>query len=141
MPARMNVAEKAARAARVVQMRRARMTWDQISKEVGVVPSVCHDIYQRALTENPLSAIQVDEHRLEETELIDTAVRSLLGIALKPEVSPRTRVEAWSGLRAWADRKAKLLGLDAPSKHEVVTIDALDAQIAALEVELASKPA
>jgi hypothetical protein len=36
----------------------------------------------------------------------------------------------------WADRKARLLGLDAPQTHAVLTLDALDAQIAALEAEL-----
>jgi hypothetical protein len=36
------------------------------------------------------------------------------------------------------DRRAKLLGLDAPSKHEVVTIDAIDAEIAKLEAEQAA---
>lgn len=137
MAARLTAAEKAARQARVVQMRRARATWDQIAAEVNVAKSYAHDIYQQALAENPLSAIQVDEHRLEETELIDTATRSLLGVALGRDVSPRTRVEAWSALRAWAERKAKLLGLDSPTQVQVTTMDALDAQIAALEVELA----
>lgn len=136
MPARIAPAEKAARQARVVQMRRARATWDQISMAVGVSGPQCHRIYQEALAKNPLTAIQVDEHRLEETELIDAASRSLLGIALDRTVSPRTRVEAWNSVRSWAERKAKLLGLDAPTQVQVTTIDALDAQIAALEVDL-----
>lgn len=34
------------------------------------------------------------------------------------------------------ERRAKLLGLDAPAKHEVVTLDAIDAQIRALTEEL-----
>lgn len=137
MPARIAPAEKAARQARVVQMRRARATWDQISMAVGVSGPQCHRIYQEALAKNPLTAIQVDEHRLEETELIDAASRSLLGIALDRDVSARTRVEAWNSVRGWAERKAKLLGLDCPTTIQVTTIDALDAQIAALEVELA----
>lgn len=103
---------------------------------VGVSGPQCHRIYQEALAKNPLTAIQVDEHRLEETELIDAASRSLLGIALDRTVSPRTRVEAWNSVRSWAERKAKLLGLDAPTQVQVTTIDALDAQIAALEVDL-----
>lgn len=138
MPARTNAAEKAAREARVVQARRARATWDAIAKRENLSPARCHQIYQEALTKNPLSAVQIDEHRLEETELIDTAVQQLMRIAIDPDTSARTRVEAWSSLRGWAERKAKLLGLDAPTKHEVVTLDHLDAQIAALEAELAS---
>lgn len=137
MPTRTDPAKAAAREARVVALRRARTPWDSIAKDVGVSASRCHQIYQRALANNPLTGIQIDEHRLEETELIDVAVRNLLGIAISKDTSARTRVEAWSALRAWAERKAKLLGLDAPQKHEVVTVDYLDQQIAALEAELA----
>ncbi len=36
------------------------------------------------------------------------------------------------------DRRAKLLGLDAPQRLEVLTIDAIDAQIAALTEQLAA---
>jgi hypothetical protein len=70
------------------------------------------------------------------TELIDRAVNSLMGIATNNTTSTRTRVEAWSAIRGWAERKARLLGLDSPTKHAVLTLDALDAQIAALEAEL-----
>jgi hypothetical protein len=34
------------------------------------------------------------------------------------------------------ERRAKLLGLDAPARHEVVTLDALDTEIARLSAEL-----
>lgn len=34
------------------------------------------------------------------------------------------------------DRRCKLLGLDAPQRHEVLTLDALDAEIQRLEKEL-----
>ncbi len=33
-------------------------------------------------------------------------------------------------------RRAELLGLDAPTRHEVMTIDAIDAEIRQLEAEL-----
>lgn len=139
MPTKLTGAEKAAREARIVQMRRARATWDAIAKREGLAPSRCHQIYSEALTKNPLSAIQVDEHRLEETELIDLAIAQLMRIGLNAEVSHRTRVESWNALRGWAERKAKLLGLDAPTQVQVVTLDHLDAQIAALEAELAGR--
>ena len=80
-------------------------------------------------------AQNVDEHRAEELGLIDTAVTDLMGIATDSTTSARTRVEAWSAIRGWAERKARLLGLDSPTKHAVLTLDALDAQIAALEPE------
>jgi hypothetical protein len=136
----LSVAERSARMARVVMMRRGRATWDQIATEVGVSPQRCHQIYQEALTSNPLTAIQVDEHRLEETELCDTAVQHLLRMALDVRVSDRTRVEAWNSARGWAERKAKLLGIDAPQSFEITTITELDKQIAALEVQLEGLP-
>lgn len=34
------------------------------------------------------------------------------------------------------DRRCKLLGLDAPQRHEVISIDAIDAEIARLSAEL-----
>jgi len=37
------------------------------------------------------------------------------------------------------ERRARLLGLDAPTKHEVMTIDAIDAEIRHLEAELAGR--
>lgn len=66
--------------------------------------------------------------------LVDDATADLMIIARDEDVSPRTRIEAWSTIRAWAERKAKLLGLDAPT--QVVTIDKVDQEIAALSREL-----
>ena len=63
-------------------------------------------------------------------------MNSLMGIATDSNTSVRTRVEAWSAIRGWAERKARLLGLDAPKTQAVLTLDAIDAQIAALEAEL-----
>ena len=37
------------------------------------------------------------------------------------------------------DRKAKLFGLDAPTKHEVLTLDAVTAEINRLEAQLGDK--
>lgn len=74
---------------------------------------------------SPLSPRQdVDELRAEETELIDRAVNSLMGIVTDSNTSARTQVEAWSAICGWAERKARLLGLDSPTKHAVLTLDA-----------------
>jgi hypothetical protein len=91
-------------------------------------------IFHEALAALPRHGI--DELRAEETELIDHAVNSLMSIATDSNTPARTRVEAWSAIRGWAERKARLLGLDAPKTHAVLTLDALDTQIAALEAEL-----
>lgn len=65
-------------------------------------------IYDEAL--NEVTATQVTEHRHEEGELVDLAVRGLLRIAEDPDVSPSTRVESWSGIRGWSEHRSKLYG-------------------------------
>jgi len=120
------------RTARIVELRRQRMTWAEIAKAVHVDERKCRVDYNRALAEIP--AQHVDEHRAEELMLVDDATADLMIIARDEDVLPRTRIEAWSTIRAWAERKAKLLGLDAPT--QVVTIDKVGQEIAALTREL-----
>jgi hypothetical protein len=131
--------EQAERRAQVVQMRRARMSFAEIAEQLAVTPQRVGQLYRDALAQIPRQ--NVDEHRAEELELIDTAVGALIGIATDSTTSARTRVEAWSAIRGWAERKARLLGLDAPKTHAVLTLDAIDAQIAALEAELGVRAA
>jgi hypothetical protein len=126
----------AARRVEVIKMRRARLTFAQIGDRLGISQQRAGQIYRAALSDIP--AQQVDEHRAEELELIDLAVNRLMSIAADPETSPRTRVEAWSAIRGWSERKSKLLGLDSPSKHEVITLDAINAEIEKLAAELAA---
>ncbi len=135
---RQRTPDSAARRARAVELRRARWTFDAIAADLGVSKQRAHELYLSALREVP--AANVEQHRAEELALIDDAARELMEIARGPEVGARTRVEAWSVLRSWAERKAKLLGLDAPAPQrvEVITEDAIDAQIRALREELDS---
>lgn len=125
--------DAAERRAEVVKLRRQRLTFDAIGKQLGITAQRAFQIYRAALAAVP--AQQVDEHRAEELGLIDDAIRDLLDIALDHD-RPRTAVEAWGQIRGWAERKAKLLGLDAPTRHEVVTLDVIDAEIARLTAEL-----
>ena len=45
-------------------------------------------------------------------------------------------MKAIDGLLKVADRRAKLLGLNAPTKHEVITLDSVQAEIRRLEAQL-----
>jgi hypothetical protein len=137
MPPRKRITPTAAaRRVEVIKMRRARLTFAQIGDRLGITQQRAGQIYRAALSDIP--AQQVDEHRAEEMELIDLAVNRLMVIAADSEVSARTQVEAWSAIRGWAERKSKLLGLDSPSKHEVITLDAINAEIEKLTAELAA---
>lgn len=128
--------ESAARRARVVEMRRDRATFDVIAAEMGVSKQRAHALYVEALHEVP--AARVEQHRAEELDLIDRATRELLTLATDGDVSPRTRVEAYNAVRGWAERKARLLGLDAPAqvRAQVITDDMVDAAIEDLTREL-----
>jgi hypothetical protein len=44
-------------------------------------------------------------------------------------------------LRGLLERRAKMIGYDAPTRHEVLTIDAIDAEIRALRAQLNGTPA
>jgi hypothetical protein len=125
---------QAERRAQVVRMRSARLSFAEIGRRLDITAQRAGVIYRQALMDVPKA--NVDEHRAEELEFIDLATNRLLTIAMDSAVTPRTRVEAWSAIRGWAERKAKLLGLDAPTKHEVLTIDGIEAEIRRLELEL-----
>lgn len=108
--------EAAERRARVVALRRQRRTFADIGNELGVSAQRAHQLYWEAVEEVP--AAEVHQHRAEELILIDDAIADLLMLA-KSHRQPRTAVEAWNSIRGWAERKAKLLGLDAPTRAEI----------------------
>lgn len=124
--------ECAEKKARIVELRRQRINWTDIGKAMGLSVPRCRTLYDQALAEIP--AQHVDEHRAEELMLVDDATADLMIIAKDENVTPRSRIEAWSIIRSWAERKAKLLGLDAPT--QVVRIDNIDKEIAELTKEM-----
>ena len=124
----------AERLTQVVTLRRQRLTQDEIGRRMGISQARVSQLYSEALALIP--AQQVEEHRAEELILIDDAIADLMPIA-RDHARPRSAVEAWNAIRGWAERKAKLLGLDQPERLEVITIDEIDREIANLNVMLA----
>jgi hypothetical protein len=129
-------ADAADRRARVVALRRKRATFDQIGRELGISKQRAHQLYSRAVAETP--AREVAEWHAEELDLVDDALRDLMEITADWEVSPRTRVEAWTCARGWAEHKARMLGLNAPEKHEHRTIGEIDARLLDLADQMAA---
>jgi hypothetical protein len=125
----------AERRAQVVELKRLKLSFAEIGRQLGITGQAAGRLYREALAQVPRMA--VEEHRVEELELIDTAIHQLMKIATDATVTPRTKVEAWTSIRGWTERKSKLLGLDAPSRHEVISLDAIDAEIAELTRALA----
>jgi hypothetical protein len=121
--------------ARVIALRRRRATFDDIGRALGITKQRAHQIYVQALAEIP--AAELAEHRAEELALIDDAIHDLMPIA-RDHDRPGSAVDAWNAIRGWADRKARLLGLDAPARHrvDVITEDMVAAEIARLEAQI-----
>jgi hypothetical protein len=139
--------------ARIVQMRSRRMPWAEIAAEVGHSVNWTRILYQRALAEIP--ALHVEELRNEELTLIDDGVNNLLPIArgeaklvwsdkLQKEIewAPgfKERIEAWNAILKFSERKAKMMGLDAPQQY-TITIDTIQAEIDRLVKALAIEEA
>lgn len=140
--------QTAQRRARIIDYRAQRLTWRDIGAREDITAQRAHQIYDEALAAYPVASLA--EHRHEEGELIDRAVRDLLAIAgddstyvdgkgnERPTTSARTRVEAWSAIRGWSEHRARLFGLNAPSRStvDVVTHDSLAEEMQRLAAEL-----
>ena len=112
--------------AAIAQLRRRRVTFEEIAAHLGISAAQAAELYSQALDQMPELARA--EHQAEELMLADDAVRRLLGIARDEHTSPRTAVEAWNSARGWAEHKARLLGLtDTKAKTGETTPSRLDA--------------
>lgn len=113
--------DAAERRAQVIALRRQRYTFDDIGRALGISRQRAHQLYLDVLRSIP--APDLEAHRAEELELIDDACRGLLKITADAGADVRDRVAAWDVLCKWADRKARLLGLDAPPRIRIEVLD------------------
>lgn len=130
---RLSAAEKRTQ---VVALRRQRASFDEIGRALGVTKQRAWSIYQKALQEVPAAELQ--EHMAEELALVDDAIANLWPLA-HDHSRPRSAVEAWNCIARWAERKSRLLGLDAPAKSriEVLTEEVVNAEIERIQADLA----
>lgn len=143
------------RDARAVDLRRNGLTYRQIAAELGFSSvASAHEAVQRGLMDT--IAETNDEVRRLELDRLDHLARTALKILGKPHLvvsqgrvarhpeTGETLVDSGPVLAAIdrllkiQERRAKLLGLDAPAKVEMLTIDAIDAEIQKLQAELGS---
>jgi len=120
----------------IIEYRRCRVPNSEIAKNLGISAARVGQLYRRALADYPLTAMSIDEHRAEENDLIDAAIRELMVIAFDHRSMPRSRIDAWLAIERFMERRAHMLGIDAPTRSEVVTLGALDMEIQKLEAEL-----
>lgn len=127
-------AATAQRRTEAIRLRLAGTDWQAIADQLGYADrgAACKDV-TRALEAN-LLAQRASGDELREMELM--RLDSLQAAAWPKAMQGDVR--AIESCLKILDRRAKYLGLDAAIKLEVLTIDALDAQIARLEAELAA---
>ena len=124
----------AQRRVQVAALRLAHLSQPEIARQVGVALATVNADLQALRKEWAERRLTSYEEWLEE-ELakLDRLERSLLPLAIQGKVTVVDRV------LAIMDRRAKLLGLDAPElhRHTIVSMDAVDAEIERLERALA----
>lgn len=156
---RAEVAAVAARRAKLVEYRRRKTPYADFYEELGYNSvSAARRDFTRALEENitaQRASVEVwREEQLAELEYLAEEAHKVLrekhyvvSASGKVAVDPDTeeplidhgpRLAAIDRLVKILDRVAKLRGLDAPQKLEVMTIDAIDAAIADLNQQIAA---
>jgi len=104
-------------------------TYQQIADTMGCSKPTAFARVKRALAAIPAEA--VDEYRRLEGERLD----NLLAIATHQAMTKKS-LFAIDRCLAIMDRRARLLGLDAPVRTEVITLDYIQAEIQRLEATL-----
>lgn len=123
--------EMAVRSKRVLQMKLAGATYPEIAEAMGISLSTAHGDVQRALKDIPRD--EAAQMRQEESLSLDRMKRELWAEAMDRDVSIIQRLPLFDRLLKLSDRRAKLLGIDAPQSVEVSSLDLdLDKAIAAL---------
>lgn len=148
----------AKRRARAITMRLAGATYDQIAEELGYASkAAAYMDITRALEANVVEQRRPAELlRQEELQRLDAlwgrawAVLERHHVIVshgriirddmdgKPLLDDGPVLQAIDRLLRIQERRAKFLGLDAPTKHEVVSLDVLDREIQRLTAELGS---
>jgi hypothetical protein len=129
------------REALIIELHAQHVPWRAIGAQVGLSHVRCREIFMAARDRIPaerLSDLRTDHH-----ELAYRAIHDLLQIAENPQVSPRTRAEAWGQIRGWSESDRKLYGVDAPTRREITVIsdDAVSGAITELNREMAAMEA
>lgn len=119
----------AKRRAEALELRRAGLTFQDIADRLGYKHrSAAHKDVQRALEKLIFEPAQ-DVLALELSRL-DALTQTLWAQARRGDLQAIDRIVKLM------NRRAKYLGLDAPERHEVITLDAIEAEIARLSSEL-----
>lgn len=114
-----------------LKLRSLGMSYQSIADQMGVTKATAYNRCQRALAAIPAEA--VDEFRRIEGQRLDL----LLEVAMEKALAgDKGSLFAIDRVLAIQERRARLMGLDAPIKTEVITLDYIQQEIARLEATL-----
>lgn len=116
---------------KALRMRSLGMSYQAIADQMSVTKATAYNRCQRALAAIPAEA--VDEFRRLEGQRLDLLLEKAMDKALSEEKSSMFAIDR---VLAIMDRRAKLMGLDAPVRTEVITLDYIQAEIQRLEATL-----
>jgi hypothetical protein len=151
MPGRDRIAATA-RQAEAVRLRANGQTFDEIGQALGITKQAAFKLVTRALEatlREPASQVRViDLERLDQLQVEALAVlrrthyvvqggKIVRGDDGEPLVDDAPTLQAIATIVRLMERRARLLGLDAAQKHEVLTLDTIDAEIRRLEDQVA----
>lgn len=111
------------------------LSWDAVAREVGYSnPGSAHRAAMQALRDIPREAA-------EELRRVELETLNELQAALRVKLDEKPSTFLVDSILRVMERRSKLLGLDAPIaiRTEVVTVDAVDAEIQRLEAEVAER--
>lgn len=124
----------AERRSKAVQMRIAGADWESIATTVGYASrgAACTDVTRALEAATAEMTRDVDTLRTLELSRLDKLQASFWVQALRGDT------DAARTVLGIIDRRCKLLGLNAPERHEVITLSAMEAEIMRLERDLAA---
>jgi hypothetical protein len=143
--------DAAERDAKALELRKDGLTYTQIAERLGISRSTAHKHVTRGLHRTRQEP--ADELRRLEAERLNQLWAEAMAVLRRRHVMVQSGkivkgddgqpitddgpvLQATATLLRVMERRARLLGLDAPAKHEVLTLDAIDAEIRRLEEQL-----
>jgi DNA-binding Lrp family transcriptional regulator len=117
--------------AEALRLRSAGMSYQKIANAMDCSKPTAYDRVNRALAAIPFEA--VDEYRRIEGQRLDMLMEIAMDKALSGDKGSLFAIDR---VLAIQERAAKLRGLDAPIKHEVITLDYIQSEIRRLEETL-----
>jgi len=114
-----------------LKLRSLGWSYQRIADSIGTTKATAYNRCQRALAAIPAEA--VDEYRRIEGQRLDMLMEVAMDKALSGDKGSLFAIDR---VLAIQERAAKLRGLDAPIKHEVITLDYIQSEIRRLEETL-----